>query len=43
MEAALRPDGDRPQFIELIERIIAYSGNALSRIDVRLDVADSRP
>ena len=43
MVAAFRPDGDRPQFIELIERITPVDGNAPSRIDVRLVAADSRP
>ena len=43
MEAALRPDGDRPQFIELIERITSIDGNALSQIDVRLAESYNRP
>ena len=43
MVATLRPDGDRPQFIELIGRITSNDGNAPSRIDVRLVEADSRP
>lgn len=43
MEAALRPDGDRPQSIELIRHITSTDGNAPSRIDVRLGEADSMP